>query len=320
MRPFSKEELETPFDVITLPSQGMFYADNRSQLMVRYLTTREELVLTQPSLASNGAALDIVLNAVVMDEGVHIDDLIVSDRDAIILYLRSTSYGDKVTFNATCPLCSKTGETSFNLSELEIREPKDIPDEEGCFFYILPKMRIGKMREEVMIRFKPLTVREDKKMRMMVDYMGRTGKYKPNITEKYRAQMVDINGINDPKYIDDVIKSMPIADSLALRKHMDTVEPGIDNNVQLHCQSCGEVYKDEIYIGPEFLSMPIEHRKAIKEEQFLVRYYGKGITYQDTLNMSVTDRRWEIDRISQEIDKKNRAEQKAVDDAKRKAG
>jgi len=308
------EGFDVPFDVLNLPSQGVFYPDHRQTLSIRYLTAREENILTSPSLIESGKALDLVLESVIMDEGVDVNKLLYVDRNAILIFLRSTSYGDKFPVAINCPSCTKSGETSFLLSDLGIKEASKKPDAEGCYDFVLPKMKLE--QRPVLVRFKPLTVEAERKMN---DFIEGTNDVKKTITARYIAQIVSVNGSTDEKLILKLANNMLVYDSNALRKFMDEVEPGLDRKVKLKCPNCGENFEEEFAIGDEVLRLPSTHRENVMEEIFLLTYYGKSITRADAFKMAVSERRWHINRISEEIERKNKAESKAANDAKRKS-
>ena len=308
---------EIPFDVLNLPSQGVFYPDGRQTLTIRYLTAREENILTSPSLIESHSALDLVIKSVIMNDGVDINKLLSVDRNAILIFLRSTAYGNKFPVMISCPSCLKSEETSFLLSDLNIKEASDKPDENGCYEYKLPKMKLG--NEPVTIKFRPLTVEAERKMIAEIESVSdEDNKIKKSVTARYAAQIVSINGSSDEKLIRKLSDNMLAYDSNALKKYMNEVEPGIDGKIKLKCPNCGEEFEEDFSIGDEILRLPSSHRENVNEELFLLTYYGNNVTRADAFRMAVTDRRWHINRISEEIEKKNKAEQKAIDAAKRK--
>jgi len=67
-----------------------------------------------------------------------------------------------------------------------------------------------------------------------------------------------------------------------------------------------------------FLAFPSSFRENVQEELFLITYYGENIGIEDAKKMPVTERRWFINRISEELSKKKEAEEKAVRQAKSK--
>ena len=153
------KNIDVPFDAITLPSMGLFYSSKTSNLYVKYITAREENILTQPSLMQNGFGMDLVLDKVIINKEVEIDDLIVGDKQSILIYLRSTSYGDSFPLSSMCPECNVSGETPFNLSSLGAKEMTILPDENGLFEFTIPNMNLNE--DKIVIKFQTLSVRHE---------------------------------------------------------------------------------------------------------------------------------------------------------------
>ena len=302
MKP-TPELLKVPFDEIYLPSMGLFYSKNVSHIKVRALTGNDEILLSSPYLSQTGNAIKILLNNVVIDFDIEYDEMLLCDRDAILLFLRSTTYGDEIEMEFVCPECDSESKGALKISSIEAKELRVLPNENGQFEFILPSSLLKE--EPTQINFSPLRIShtsatKDKKL-----------------MSRYMTQIDSINGNSDKKYILDFLKKMPIKDSKSLREFMDKVEPGFEETVFHVCPNCENQIKDMIKIDETFLSLPDTHRNTVNEECFLAYYYGNGITRQEAYEMPVIDRRWTINRISEEIEKKNKAEKDAADKAKK---
>lgn len=295
---------------------GLFYSSRTSVLYVKYITAREENVLTQPSLMENGYGLDLVLDSVIINKEFDVDELLIGDKQSLLIYLRSTSYGDNFPIVTQCPSCSQTGETKFELSSLVSKEIVEQPDDDGFFTFNMPKMKLN--GEKVTIKFEPLRVKHEKYINNVVEQEKKDNKkYTSNVTLKFQSQIYSINGITDKDYIHKIIKKFPLKDSTELREYMEQVEPGIDSNIKIKCQNCNNEYVTSLYIDNNIFSLDPSYKSNLWEEVFLIWYYGKGVNRSDIYNMSTVERRWSLQRISEEIEKKNQAEQAAADKAKR---
>lgn len=314
----NQNDLQSPFDLVLFPSLGLFYKDKRPGVLVKYLTGTEENILTAPYLASTGEALDITLHKVILNEGVNVDDLLVGDKNAILLYLRSTSYGDSYPLHITCPKCNKTGNTSFNISEMEAKDIVNMPDEHGEYYYIMPKMKLN--GEPVVVKFRPLTVADEKKINYEIEMSKENSRsISKSITIKYKHQITSINGNTDTEFISQTSKSFPIKDSSALRAYIEKVEPGINTRVNLKCENCYQSFYEKFPIDSNFLSLPADYKNILWEECFLLSYYSQGgVSRDEAMHMSTAERRWRIERISEEIKKKNEAEKRSSEAAGRK--
>ena len=174
--------------------------------------------------------------------------------------------------------------------------------------------------EPIKVKFRPLTVEAERKMTAKLEAIpSSNNKINKAVTARYAAQLVSVNDSTDEKLVHKFSENILAYDSNALKKYMDSVEPGIDGTVKLRCPNCGEEFEEQFTIGDDILKLPAAHRENVMEEIFLLTYYGKGVTRADAFRMAVTERRWHINRISEEIEKRNKAEQRAADDAKRKS-
>jgi len=298
------ELLKVPFDEIYLPSMGLFYSGATKNVKVRAITGYDEIVMCSPYLKQTGSAIEILLNNVVLDSEIKYNDLLICDRDAILLFLRSVTYGDEIEMDFTCPECSHESKGNFRISNIEAKEINIPPNENGEYEYILPSTL---MKENpIQINFTPLRISN-----------SNIAKDK-QLLSRYMAQITSINDNRDKKFIFNFIKKIPIKDSQSLRTFMDKVEPGFDETVMHICPSCSKEMKDTVKIDEEFLSLPDDYRNSVNEECFLAYYYGKGITRNEAYEMTTIDRRWTVNRISEEIEKKNKAEQDAANKSKGK--
>jgi hypothetical protein len=307
-----------PFDEILIPSKGIFYENKKDSFLVKYLTGKEENILTSPTLIDSGKAVEMVMSSCILDWEGDVKDVLVGDINAVIIYLRSTSYGDNIKYEHQCPKCKTNSENTLTLSSLEMKDVTELPDENGLFTFVLPKMKIK--GENVVIKFKPKTLGDEIKILKEIEVNKKVlGDviFDKKVEITYRNQIVSINDIDDDSFKLKIIKSMPLGDSLKFREFIDSVEPGIDNTINSECYSCGFVQKNKIPIDYNFIRLGTEYRENMMEEIFLISYYGKGgFTRNDVFNIPVNERRWILQRIQEEVDKRNQAEREAVNKAK----
>lgn len=310
------KDLTAPFDLVFFPSMGLFYEDKKPYVTVKYLTGIEENILTAPMLSDYGLAMDIALKSLILDD-IDIDKLLVGDKNAIILFLRATSFGQTYDVQITCPKCNQSGKTSFDISEMTAKDILIPPDDDGFFTYVLPKMKLG--GEPVVVRFRPMTYLDEKTIetqdKQYQQYNQGASIYN---TLRYINQIVSINGVSDKEKIAVIVSKISIKDSTSLRSYMDKVEPGINNKVSLRCSKCNYILKEEFKINNQFLGLTPEYKNVIWEESFLLGYYGQGsISRDETFTMATAERKWRLQRIEEELNKKQEAEKKAQESANR---
>ena len=157
---FGNIDSDVQYDIIALPSNGEGYADKKSRVPVAYLTAYDENFLTSPNLYKDGLVIDFLLHNKILDKEVDIDSLYSGDVDAIVLWLRATSYGVEFPITVVDPDSGKRFETTADLSKLKYREFKLKGDENGLFDFELP---ISKDK----VKFKFLTRKDEKDLRML---------------------------------------------------------------------------------------------------------------------------------------------------------
>lgn len=148
----------TSYDAINLPSKGECYRNKQKTVDVSYLTAYDENLILSPNLYRNGTFLDHILKNKV--KNFNPDDLIQGDRDAIIIWLRASGYGNEYPVSVVDEATGKEFDTVVDLSQLKYRKFTLKGDENGYFNFTLPVTG-----DE--IKFKFLTNRDTKKLQDM---------------------------------------------------------------------------------------------------------------------------------------------------------
>lgn len=165
---------------------------------------------------------DILINRKVKDLGFDPLDLLVCDRVAILLYLRSTAFGHEYKQLVV----DKSGEIiegTIDLSSLKQKKLSINPDGDGLFDFVLPTIN-------QVVKFRFLTGRDELEIdELDSNYIKKTN---DNISNKLffrlEKQIVSINGVTDKIKISNMLKNLTLKDSRLLRKYISEIEPGID--------------------------------------------------------------------------------------------
>jgi hypothetical protein len=223
-------QFQAPFDVIPLPSRGLLYPGQQGTVKVEYMTAMDENILTSPNLIKSGKVLDVLLERKVKESPVPFEELLVGDRNAIMIWLRATGYGEMYPVKLTDPTSGVEFETEIDLSTLKTKElPEGVePDEKGEFSFLLPKSKKK-------IKFRLLTVGDEKSI------VSRSEKYEKAtksqisnaLTYRLQAQIKEVDGNRDINYIQQFVNVMPAFDSLKFREYSDSIEPGIDMSAEV---------------------------------------------------------------------------------------
>ena len=150
------------YDVIQLPSNGQCYRNKMDRLPVAYLTAYDENIIMSPNLYKDGLVIDFLLKNKIMNKEINVDDLVSGDIDAIVLFLRATSYGPDFPIVVNDPETGEQIESVVDLTTLKPREFKLVADENGWFEYITP------IKKDT-IKFRYLTRKQEKQLKKVTE-------------------------------------------------------------------------------------------------------------------------------------------------------
>lgn len=126
------------WDNVPLPSKGECYKNKMDKVPVAYLTAYDENLIVSPNLYKDGTFLDELVKSKLMNSSVKLDDLLPGDRDAIILWLRGTSYGTDFPVTASDSETGKEFDTVVDLTEIHPKPFNLKGDADGYFDFELP--------------------------------------------------------------------------------------------------------------------------------------------------------------------------------------
>lgn len=164
-RTFNDVDPSLQYDVIQLPSNGQCYKNKVDRVPVAYLTAYDENIITSPNLYKDGLVIDFLLKNKVVNSEINVDDLVSGDADAIILFLRATSYGPDFPIVVKDPDSGEQIDTVIDLTKLKPKEFKLIGDENGHFEFTTP------LRKDK-IKFRYLTRNQERKLRRVTELEG----------------------------------------------------------------------------------------------------------------------------------------------------
>ena len=171
------------------------------------------------------------------------EELLEGDVEAILLFLRNTSFGPEYVLSVTDPKTGKQFEATVLLDELNIKQPKLQPNEDGTFTVLLPMSKST-------VKLKMLSLIETLDIDKIIEFYPQ-GYTVPTVTTRLTKMVVEVNGDNDPAKIATFCNSMPIGDSKFIRNFMRENEPRLDLNRTVIAPS-GEKVDVMINFGVEF--------------------------------------------------------------------
>lgn len=245
--------LDIPVESVPLPSRGLIYPidsplHGRETLDIRPMTAREEDILTSRAYIKNGTVITKLINSCLVDKRIDSDDLISGDRTALMVALRITGYGAEYTTDVTCPECGATGSYEFDLSTLPIKRLEVEPTEAGenLFEIVLPVTKKN-------VRVKFLTGHDENEMLIINERKKKKGlSTDSNITDRLIRVIQSVDNITDKNKIAFFVRNLPVRDSLAMRRFLDSQEPSVEMKGHMRCNSCFEESEVDLPIGASF--------------------------------------------------------------------
>ena len=90
-------EVKFPTEVVDLPSQGLLYPKDSplssGKVEIKYMTAREEDILTSANLIKKGIVIDKLIEALIVDKSIKLDDMLLGDKNAVLIASRILAYG-----------------------------------------------------------------------------------------------------------------------------------------------------------------------------------------------------------------------------------
>jgi len=215
-------ELKIPTETVTLPSKGLLYPETsplaKGQIEMKYMTAKEEDILTNANYIKNGTVIDKLLQSLIITP-IDYNELLIGDKNAILIAARILGYGKDYT------ITYGGKEFTIDLSKLEDKVVDESLFKRGIneFAFTLPHSGNN-------ITFKLLTHGDEQKIEAEIKGMQ---KINPNssfdVTTRLKYIITSVEGKREAKDTRDFVDNYLIAkDSRALRQHYSTMSPDIN--------------------------------------------------------------------------------------------
>ncbi len=244
---------EIPVETVPLPSGGKTYPQssplyNAEVVQIKAMTAKEEDILTSKALIKKGTVIETLVKSCLIDKSINVDDMLSGDRNALMTAIRITGYGADYQVDVECPACSERSKQNFDLSELPINRLTLDPLEPGenLFEFDLPVTK-----KKVVFKF--LSGRDENEISTIAERKRKKGIVNDNsVTTRLKHSILSIDGITDKHKIGVFVGNMPARDSLALRKFIDSNEPGIEMKSWMECPHCMTSSEVRLPMGASF--------------------------------------------------------------------
>jgi len=215
-------EFKLPTEVVELPSKGLLYPEDselaKGTVEIKYMTAKEEDILTNQSYIKNGTVLDKLLKSIIVSK-INFDDLLIGDKNAIMVATRILGYGSEYSFDYL-------GESyTVDLSQMENKPLKEelFKERKNEFLFTLPKS--GNV-----ITFKLLTHKDEQEINRELEGLKKINKdTSPELSTRLKYLITSVNEDYERKSVREFVDGYLLAqDSRALREYIKEVQPDVD--------------------------------------------------------------------------------------------
>ena len=241
---------QVPTDFIDLPSKGAFYSEahpwhTKEKVEVRYMTTREEEILSSVTYAENGVMFDKLIESVTVDN-IRATSLLPGDRNAILINTRKNSYGDDYQFNTICGKCYTSFDHTVKLSEMVNKEfDMSKLSANRTVFVELP---VSKRK----IEFKIATGEDVEFINKQAKQRAKHNLQGSETMDTHRRLIVSVDGDSNPANINALVPNLLLRDSKFLQKKYDEYKPDVNFVYSHECEACGHLDKGGVPVGINF--------------------------------------------------------------------
>lgn len=244
------ESFDFPTEIVELPSKGKLYPDGHplrgGTIEMKYMTAKEEDILTNQSYIKQGVVLDKLFRALIVSK-VNYNDILLCDKNAIMVAARILGYGKDYTITVKDPTTDTDIEHTVDLTELKDKEIDWSLIKEGVneFDLILPTSKKN-------VKIKLLTQGEQAKIDAEIKGLEKIKK-EASLTTLLKHVIIEVDGDRDKNKIRRFIDTQLLAiDSRAIRQFLKKITPDIDLNIEIPAGESGETFRNNLTIGLDF--------------------------------------------------------------------
>ena len=246
-----------PTEFVALPSGGRFYPQNhplhnKTSVEIRYMTAKEEDILTSRALLKEGVALDRMLQSLIIEEGVRIDTLLIGDKNALLVAARRTGYGADYTTSVTCPSCGNTDEFEFDITDPSVTEYEQNIEQNAVVLTDEGNLLIALPMTNAVVECKMLTGADEMRLYKESERKAKRKQATGTMTDMFRSYIVSVNGQESPIVVESFIQALPARDGRILRNTYSACVPNIDLTQEFDCTSCGHTADMEVPLSADF--------------------------------------------------------------------
>jgi hypothetical protein len=247
----AESNYDFPTEVITLPSEGKAYPESnplsKGTVEIKYMTAKEEEILSSQNLIKKGVVLDKLFESIIVEKGINIDDILIGDKNAIMLATRILAYGPKYEVE-TYGNGDDRETVSIDLTSIRT---KDIDStklkRDNRYEFTTPS------GNKLVIKL--LTHGDEGKIDADIKALSKFNKggVSAELTTRYRYMIQSVDGKEDMKTITDFINNRFITrDTRAMREFIKEISPDVVMEYEYEDPETGEKEVRPIPMGVGF--------------------------------------------------------------------
>jgi len=225
----TKQKFKFPTEIVELPSKGLLYPKDSplssGKIEMKYMTAKEEDIITNQNYISQGIVFDKLIQSLIVSK-IDYNDLLIGDKNALMIASRVLGYGKDYNFRAADPTNGQLKDYEVDLTTIKDKniDPKDIKtDGVNEFEFSLPSSK-------TLIKYKLLTHGDETAIDKEVKGLQKINPdSNPSMSTRLKHLIISIDGNTDKKDIREFVDTYLLAkDARAFRDHIRQVSPDIE--------------------------------------------------------------------------------------------
>ena len=230
----------TPTEFVELPSRGQYYPEDHRMhgvdvVEIKFMTAKEEDILTSKTLIKQGVALERLLKSVIVDKSIDPSTMLTGDRNALLIAARKSGYGEEYNAKINCPSCNSVNEIIYDLDTIDVIHPEEDSEvqwnTEGNMIIKLP---LSKLEVEA----KLLTGKDEMYLSRTQESKRKKRLLETSMQDVLKTMIVSVNGDTSTEILNAFISKVPARDIKHLREVYKRNTPNVEMNHDFECESC----------------------------------------------------------------------------------
>jgi hypothetical protein len=217
-----ENKFKFPTEMVDLPSKGLLYPEGHplasGQVEMKYMTAREEDILTNQNYIKQGIVIDKLLQSMLITKFDY-KDLLIGDKDAIMIAARILGYGKDYSFRSG----DETITVDLTQCPMRYLDESKVTKGINSFEYTFPSTKN-------VVTYKILTGKDEKQIQSEIEGLKKIDKNaSAELSTRLKYLITSVNGNEDKKVIREFVDNYLLAkDSRAFREHLKTTQPDVE--------------------------------------------------------------------------------------------